>query len=151
VCVSLSVCLLVDHLDGGLVEQSDNDVCLFVCLCVLDTSFRWWSYTAVGRRCLSVYVPVCLSASLCLVRDLGCGPVERSDSAVCVSVCLYVPRSSFRWWFCAVSVQWCVSVCLSVYVCVVHHLGGGPVQLSDSGVCLPVCVCAWYIILVVVW
>ena len=37
--VCVSVCW-VRHLGGGLVEQSDNDVCLFVCLCVLGTLFR---------------------------------------------------------------------------------------------------------------
>jgi len=58
-----------------------------------------------------VCLSVCLSVSLCLVRHLGGGPVERSDSVVCVSVC----------------------------GCLVYYLGGGPVQRSHSGVCLSVC------------
>ena len=55
---------------------------------------------------------------------------------VCLSVCvcLVVPLGGGP-------VQWPdsgVCVCLSVNVCLVHHLGGGPVQLSGSGVCLSV-------------
>jgi len=81
---------------------------------------------------------------------------------VCLSVCLCVLGTLFRW-SCTAVTQWCLSVCLSVcwvhhlggglvehsdkltmflclsvYVCLIRYLGGGPVERSDSGVCLSV-------------
>jgi len=93
VCLSVSLCL-VRHLGG---------------LCVLGTSFRWWSCAAVTQWCLSVCVSLCLCV---LGNHLGGGPVERSDCYVCLSVCLL--GTSFRWWSCRAVRQRRLSVCLSV-------------------------------------
>ena len=62
------------------------------------------------------------------------------------------------WWLSGRAVtQWCLSVSVSVCLCVLgNHLDADPVQWPDSSLCVSVClsvsllVCARYTILVVV-
>jgi len=100
--------------------------------------------SSVERSDSGVYLStVCLSVCL-LVHHLGDDLVQQSDGGVClpicVSVCLSLLGTSFRWWSGRAVTPWCLSVFVSVSLCMLgNHLGGGPVERSDSYVCLSVC------------
>lgn len=110
------------------VELLETSVCVYMCACI--DSLCW---------CVHICVPVC--------KDV-------SSVNLCVHICECMFACSCAWCahiymsgctryvhvFC-----FCVSRCISTYVCAHVHLGVGMCLVIHICACMSVCSCAWYV------